>query len=70
MKNIWIVLLCSILLLMVACEKFTEPTSFAPTFRLGEVTDISRLTAVLSGNIALNGGMLQSMASHMESLKI
>ena len=56
MKNIWIVLLCSILLLMVACEKFTEPTSFAPTFRLGEVTDISRLTAVLSGNIALNGG--------------
>lgn len=58
MKNRWTVLLCSFMLLLAACEKFTEPLSFAPSFNLNEASDISRLTANLSGTITLNGGKI------------
>ena len=58
MKNRWTVLLCSFMLLLAACEKFTEPLSFAPSFSLNEASDISRLTANLSGTITLNGGKI------------
>lgn len=49
-------LLLALLLVATACEDFTEPTAFAPTFQLNDATDITRLTATLSGSITNNGG--------------
>ena len=56
MKKIQTLLLTALLLLASACEKFTEPEAFAPAFTLDDATNITRLTATLSGRITSNGG--------------
>lgn len=68
--------MCSLLLLL-ACDKDTEPTNFAPHLTTGDVTDLYRKGATLSGNIRLTGNSsaqsygillsdLQSMAEYSE----
>lgn len=60
MKRIYTPLqICFLLILLVACEKFTEPLAFAPEFKLNEASDVSRLSAVISGKITPNGGEIR-----------
>lgn len=60
MKRIYTPLqICFLLILLVACEKFTEPLAFAPEFKLNEATDVTRLSAVISGKITPNGGEIR-----------
>ena len=40
MKKITHLIICSLLLVMAACEKDTEPANFAPKLATGEATNI------------------------------
>ena len=51
MVRIKYMLICSLMVLLAACEKDTEPTNFAPGLTTGNVTDIYRKGATLSGSI-------------------
>lgn len=51
MTRIKYVLICSLLVLLAACEKDTVPTNFAPGLTTGNATDIYRKGATLSGSI-------------------
>lgn len=77
MKKLQYTLLCSLLLLMAACEKDTEPSNFAPGLSTGAVSDIYRVGATLSGGVQKSEGTLikdcgilyselQSMAEYTE----
>ena len=55
MKKIQYLLLCSLMLLLAACEKDTVATNFAPRVTTGDATDIYRKGAVLSGSIQNTG---------------
>ena len=55
MRQIYNLLLCSMILLLTACEKDTLPTQFAPNVTTGNATDVYRKGAVLSGSIQLTG---------------
>lgn len=77
MKKIQYLLLGSLMLLLAACEKDTVATSFAPGVTTGNVTDIYRKGAVLSGSIQKTGNAmvknygilfsaLESMAEYTE----
>ena len=70
-------LMCSLLALLAACEKDTEPTNFAPGLTTGNATDVYRKGATLSGSIHFTGtstaqsygilfSELQSMAEFTE----
>ncbi|MCD8236777.1 MAG: fibronectin type III domain-containing protein [Prevotellaceae bacterium] len=45
------ILLCSLILAWVSCEKDTEPFNFAPQLVTGEVTDLYRKGATVDGSI-------------------
>ncbi|MBS6238421.1 MAG: hypothetical protein KH897_08630 [Bacteroides sp.] len=77
MKKLQYLLLCTLLLLMTACEKDTEPSNFAPGLSTGAVSDIYRVGATLSGGVQKSEGTLikdcgilyselQSMAEYTE----
>lgn len=77
MKKITHLIICSLLLVMAACEKDTEPANFAPKLATGEATNIYRTGATLSGSMEKAGGVvvkeygilystLQSMAEYTE----
>ena len=77
MSRIKYMLICSLMVLLAACEKDTEPTNFAPGLTTGNVTDIYRKGATLSGSIHFSGtstaqsygilfSELQSMAEFTE----
>lgn len=77
MKKITHLIICSLLLVMAACEKDTEPTNFAPKLATGEATNIYRTGATLSGSMEKAEGVvvkehgilystLQSMAEYTE----
>ncbi len=77
MKKIQYLLLCSLMLLLAACEKDTVATNFAPRVTTGDATDIYRKGAVLSGSIQNTGNAatkrygilfseLESMAEYTE----
>ena len=77
MKNIYGLILCSLMLLMSACEKDTLATNFAPGVTTGSSTDIYRKGAVLSGSMRQVGtaaiksygilfSELESMAEYTE----
>ena len=77
MARIKYMLICSLLVLLAACEKDTEPVNFAPGLTTGNVTDIYRKGATLSGSIHFSGtstaqsygilfSELQSMAEFTE----
>ena len=77
MKRIYGFILCSLMLLMSACEKDTEATNFAPGITTGSSSDIYRKGAVLSGSIQQSGmssvknygilfSELESMAEYKE----
>ena len=77
MKKIKYLLICSLMLLLAACEKDTLATSFAPEMTTGNATDIYRKGAVISGSIRTNGNataksygilfcQLESMAEYTE----
>lgn len=51
MKNVFYILLYSLMLLVTACEKDTMPEIFAPNVTTGTATDIYRKGATLSGSI-------------------
>ena len=51
MKKITHLIICSLLLVMAACEKDTEPANFAPKLATGEATNIYRTGATLSGSM-------------------
>lgn len=55
MARIKYMLICSLMVLLAACEKDTEPTNFAPGLTTGNVTDIYRKGATLSGSIHFSG---------------
>ena len=59
-KKVSIFIVYSLLLLMTGCEKFTEPTAFEPTFSINDATEITRLSATLSGSIQKQGGIITS----------
>jgi len=70
-------LMCSLLALLAACEKDTEPTNFAPGLTTGNATDVYRKGATLSGGIQLSAtskaqsygimfSELQSLAEYTE----
>lgn len=59
-KKVSIFIVYSLLLLMAGCEKFTEPTAFEPTFSINDATEITRLSATLSGSIQKQGGIITS----------
>lgn len=58
MKKLQYLLLCTLLLLMTACEKDTEPSNFAPGLSTGAVSDIYRVGATLSGGVQKSEGTL------------
>lgn len=77
MKKITHLIICSLLLVMAACEKDTEPANFAPKLATGEATNIYRTGATLSGSMEKAEGVvvkeygvlystLQSMAEYTE----
>lgn len=77
MKRLQYLLLCSLLLLAAACEKDTLPMNFSPALTTGDVSDIFRVGATLSGSIQKSDGVvvkdcgiliseLQSMAEYTE----
>ena len=77
MKKITHLVICSLLLVMAACEKDTEPANFAPKLATGEATNIYRTGATLSGSMEKAEGVvvkeygvlystLQSMAEYTE----
>lgn len=77
MTRIKYMLMCSLMVLLAACEKDTEPVNFAPRLTTGNVTDIYRKGATLSGSIHFSGtstaqsygilfSELQSMAEFTE----
>lgn len=49
---------CILLLLLAGCEKDTEPTNFAPKLSTGEVSEIYRVGATLSGSVQKSEGIL------------
>ena len=55
MTRIKYMLMCSLMVLLAACEKDTEPVNFAPRLTTGNVTDIYRKGATLSGSIHFSG---------------
>lgn len=77
MKKMKYLLLCSLMMLLAACEKDTEATNFAPGVTTGNSTDIYRKGAVLSGSVRRTGttiiskygilfSELESMAEYVE----
>lgn len=71
------ILMCSLLVLLAACEKDTEPMNFAPGLTTGNATDVYRKGATLSGSVQLSATSkaqdygilfsdLQSMAEYTE----
>ena len=77
MKKLQYLLLCTLLLLMTACEKDTEPSNFAPGLSTGAVSEVYRMGATLSGSVRKSEGTvvkdfgilyseLQSMVEYTE----
>ena len=77
MKKIKYLLLCSLALLLAACDEDTEATNFAPQVTTGDATGIYRKGVVLSGSIQATGtpnaksygilfSELESMAEYVE----
>ena len=77
MKKLQYLLLCTLLLLMTACEKDTEPSNFAPGLSTGAVSEVYRMGATLSGGVRKSEGTvvkdfgilyseLQSMVEYTE----
>lgn len=77
MKKIKYLLLCSLALLLAACDEDTEATNFAPQVTTGDATGIYRKGVVLSGSIQATGttnaksygilfSELESMAEYTE----
>lgn len=77
MKKIKYLLLCSLALLLAACDEDTEATNFAPQIITGDATGIYRKGVVLSGSIQATGttnaksygilfSELESMAEYVE----
>lgn len=58
MKKLQYILLCTLLLLVAACEKDTEPSNFAPGLSTGAVSDVYRVGATLSGSVQKSEGTL------------
>lgn len=56
MKKIQYILILGLLLVMAGCEKDTEPANFAPKMTTGDVSDIYRVGATLSGTIQKTEG--------------
>ena len=55
MKKIQYLFLCSLIMVLTACEKDTVATNFAPGVTTGNATNIYRKGAVLSGSIRKSG---------------